>query len=576
MPRMIDQFMWSYQESFRITLQFRANRVLKRLGARHEVKVLLVGALRPGRQNHNAVCVEPEKGEWPVELFHDLLQKIEAECSAHHLNDIIYGDAPSMRDKPENMRRDATRLAVAALLAPYDTAQYVVSFCGIARPIDDYYVVPVIQVPGDLFRKFVPLRPRPTITPYEWQGPRSLIHATMRALLDEAEKELERPDPGRFMTDLASDGSEIVLAAARNFVHSPGLAIDRRYLPSALFDWCNSISTQMYEGAQGRGQILLANPKNPAIEFLAIFKHPVPLNDPRWSRKALQFSSPEACLVGDTTAIHGIGRLREIFDPESEEVFAIRFLDRFHWELACGERVLMRSHYGAPLLPQEQIEQSEFTTTFHRLFPTGDATLAWALFQAGITADHGNMLVFTEDAALEAERLSREGTTIEPVTLTPTLYQQFSRIDGTVLVDPKGVCHAVGVILDGAASTYCVRSRGSRYNSAVRYVRAGRKRFAIVVSDDQTVDVLPEIRPLMSRSEIEHQIETLESATTDNYRAAQRWLDDHRFYLDKAQCERIRVALQRIDEIALDMGEIRFVLSEFTPDPDMDESYLLP
>lgn len=573
--KVIYQFMWGYQEHFRFSLQYRATQVLQALGARHQTKALLVGALRPGHRNQNQICIEPEQGEWPVTLFDGLLSKIEGEYEAHHLQGIFYSDEPSMRDKPENMRRDATRLAVKTLLSSFDSAHDVVSFCGTAKPVGDYYVVSVIQIPLALFRQFVPLHARPVSSPYDRQGYPSLIHAAMAVVLSEAGRELERPEPGRF-TDPMRDADEIVRTAARKFVHSPGLAIDRRYMHAELFDWCNTISVHMYEGAKGRGQILLANPQNPEIEFLAIFKHPIPLRDTRWSRKALQFASPDAHLVGDTTTIYGIGRLREHHNPDDESVFSIRFLDRFHWELTCGGRVLMRSQYGAPLLPQEQIEQSEFATSFRRIFPTGDADRAWELFQAATAEDHGGMIVFTDDAADEAERLAREGTTIEPVTLTPTLYRQFSRIDGTVLADPHCICHAVGVILDGSANTHCVRSRGSRYNSAVRYVRAGPKRFAIVVSDDKTVDVLPEIRPLMSSAEIERQLIALEAATADNFNAPRRWLDNHRFYLNQAQCSRIQAALERVDKFSLETGEILFILPEFIPDPDMDESYLLP
>ncbi|MBL1822865.1 hypothetical protein ELE64_33570, partial [Klebsiella pneumoniae] len=79
-----------------------------------------------------------------------------------------------------------------------------------------------------------------------------------------------------------------------------------------------------------------------------------------------------------------------------------------------------------------------------------------------------------------------------------------SGIDGTILLDPAGLCHAIGIILDGEATDECTPSRGSRYNSGVRYVQtSGTRRLAIVVSDDRTVDIIPQIKRLCSRSKIE-------------------------------------------------------------------------
>jgi hypothetical protein len=573
--KIINQFMWGYQEHFRIILKFRANQIMEALGARCEVQALLIGALRPGHQDCYDICVEPEHGQWPSAIFDGLLSKIELVYTNHPLQGIIYGDEPSMRDKPENTRRDSVSIAVKVCLNQFDADHDVVSFCGDSMPVGNYYVVPVVQVPGAIFRQFPPLRARPSNSPFDRTGHPSIVHSALSVLLSEACNELAMPEPGRH-TSVMRETDEVLRSAARIFIHSPGLAIDRRYIHTALFDWCNSISAQMYEGAQSRGQILLANPQNAGVELLATFKHPIPLNDSRWTRKSLQFTSPDAHLVADSNSIYGIGRLRDFVSPDDESVFSIRFLDRFHWELATQNRVLMRSRYGTPRLPQEPIEEKDFVENFHRIFPDGDADLAWLLFRTAIEEDHGSMIVFTNDAASEAERLSRESTLIEPVTMSPDLFRQFSRIDGAILVDAVGRCHAVGVILDGAANANCLRSRGSRYNSAVRYVRSGSHRFAIVISDDSTTDLLPELRPLISAADIERNITALEQATTDDFYPSRNWLDRRRFYLDQFQCDRINSAMERIDHDLEEEGALRTFLQEFKPDDDMDASYIAP
>ena len=93
-----------------------------------------------------------------MELFKDLPSSIEQIIVSHELQDIFYTDEQSMRDKPEMIRRDSVRTAVHQALSPYDTQQAVHSFCGNACLVENYYVVPVIQIPDSVFQQFPPLK----------------------------------------------------------------------------------------------------------------------------------------------------------------------------------------------------------------------------------------------------------------------------------------------------------------------------------------------------------------------------------------------------------------------------------
>lgn len=185
------------------------------------------------------------------------------------------------------------------------------------------------------------------------------------------------------------------------------------------------------------------------------------------------------------------------------------------------------------------------------------------------------MIVVAEDAASESNRLSKQGTRIEPTLLSESLMKSVSGIDGTILVDPSGVCHAIGIILDGEATDQCTPSRGSRYNSGVRYVESsGPKRLAVVVSDDRTVDIIPRPRPLVSRTKIEQHIARLETATLDNYHDSRNWLDEHRFYLNSEQCARVNRAIEKLDALPKDVGLLYLTTERFEAHTEMDESYL--
>ncbi|MDX4551730.1 hypothetical protein SGX74_17345 [Klebsiella pneumoniae] len=575
----INLFMWGYQDSYRIHIQILARNVLKKLGAPADAEVLLVGARRPGSKNANPICVEPEDGKWHLSLFEGLLDSVESIYKNHRLQSMIFGDGPSMRDKPEWIRRDSVRTSVSKALDAFDTEQNVTSFCGESRRIDDYYVTPVIQIPNDTFEKFPPLLSKSVDESQQGHGFRSLIHAAMYAVLREATEELHNPDPGRFIHGSMRDAEEIIRIAANDFLHTAGLSIERRYIHTDLFDALNLVSSLMYEGAKGIGQLILVDPDNEAVEFLAKFVEPVPFREPRWVRKVLQMAASGVGIIANSQYIYGLGRLKKSHDPSAQDAFTVDFIDHYHWQLYCGNQALLLSQYAVPKLPQEPFDKAAFLANYARLFPLSsqDSGLhLWNLLMTQTSQGHGSMIVVAEDAACEANRLCKQGTRIVPTKLTESLLRSVSGIDGTILLDPAGLCHAIGIILDGEATDECTPSRGSRYNSGVRYVQtSGTRRLAIVVSDDRTVDIIPQIKRLCSRSKIEQCVVTLEAATLDNYHDSRNWLNDHRFYINAEQCARINAVLDKLDAVPKEVGLIYFETKRFEVDPEMDESYLI-
>lgn len=571
-------FMWGYQASYRIHIQVLARNVLRELGAPADAEVLLVGARRPGSNRTNPICIEPEDGKWQLSLFDGLLDLVESAYQNHHLTNIFYGDEPSMRDKPEWMRRDSVRTSVGKALEAFDTEYNLTSFCGEVRRIDDYYVTPVIQIPNATFELFPPLPHNPIDQGQRGNGFRSLIHAAMHAVLHEATEELHNPDPGRFTHRSMRDAKEIIRIAAKDFLHTPGLLIERRYIHTDLFDALNLVSSLMYEGVKGIGQLILVDPENDAVEFLAQFVEPVPFREPRWVRKVLQMAATGVGIIANSQYIYGLGRLKESHDSSAQDAFTVAFIDHYHWGLYCGSQALLRSHYGVPKLPQEPFDKTAFLANYARLFPLSsqeDGLHLWSLLLTQISQEHGSMIVVAEDAASEAHRLRRQGTSIVPIRLTELLLRSVSGIDGTILLDPAGFCHAIGIILDGEATDQCTPSRGARYNSGVRYVQTSSPcRLAIVVSDDRTVDIIPRIRRLVSRSRIEQYVAALEVASLDNYHDSRNWLSEHRFYVNAEQCARINRAIDRLDAHPKEVGRIYLETERFEIYPEMDESYL--
>lgn len=82
-----------------------------------------------------------------------------------------------------------------------------------------------------------------------------------------------------------------------------------------------------------------------------------------------------------------------------------------------------------------------------------------------------------------------------------TVHKASTAIDGAVLIDRKGTCYAIGVILDGKAQISVNPARGARYNSVKNYLaspvymdREGVNAMAVIVSEDGSTDVMTSVQ----------------------------------------------------------------------------------
>ena len=95
-------------------------------------------------------------------------------------------------------------------------------------------------------------------------------------------------------------------------------------------------------------------------------------------------------------------------------------LGHHHWELDHGGQVLMRVQYGLPSLPNLPFDEDKFRTDLPRVFQGITATNIDRLVDLVRIAEretHGTMLVITEAAARESERLAPQGTPVGPFLL---------------------------------------------------------------------------------------------------------------------------------------------------------------
>jgi hypothetical protein len=296
-------------------------------------------------------------------------------------------------------------------------------------------------------------------------------------------------------------------------------------------------------------------------------------------------ASGQWSLLCDSYEVYGLGGVLPSYDGSAEDAFTVRFAKQFVWDLFHRDDRLMHVRYGVPTVTVPQFPEDTLRAMLTRVLRVTSADVSdrlTALARCAGAQAHGCMLVVSGDAVGEAERLESQCTRVAPFPLTAENLPAVTAIDGSVLIDTNGTCHAVGVILDGEASPKCSPERGARYNSAVRYAYGRRNCVAVVKSEDGMVNVFPNLRPRIRRSEIGKRLAELRvmagSARIDTYRLIDvvRWLEEHEFYLTAAECDE---ANRLHDEAAAKVSPDDFYsrrLGPLAPNPDMDDSYYLP
>ena len=254
------------------------------------------------------------------------------------------------------------------------------------------------------------------------------------------------------------------------------------------------------------------------------------------------------------------------------------------WELHHAGVPLATVQFGAPRLPEQRLRREQLEDVVGRVFREWDSDALWSLALAASDAEHGTMLVVSERAAAEAARLASQALTVEPRRLDDDLVRLVTGIDGAVLVDPVGRCHAIGVILDGTATGEGDRSRGARFNSAVKYLASAGDTPTVIllVSEDGMINLLPALRPRMRHADLDAMLADLRDAAAiepvhpERFYKAYRRVQAAVFYLSPEQIDEVNAL--RDDHWKRRMAEgarMRLIEAPLHAHPDMSDQYLV-
>jgi len=482
--------MWDHQSLFRVTAQLFADGVFNLLDRNLKPEVFLLG-LASARETDEpqAVVVEPPTHRYKAADFAHVKSRAAA-LEPDGLREVVYHLHPTDHDRFEKLRwYDLMRTSTEQLLSGLieRNGEDRLSFCSLPVSLNGYLVVVVLQLSADTYHSYYALPPHAAM-----RTTTSLLEAAVQEFLQDCSRALRETDTDDDRPVLDRDYNEVLRAAGRRFMLRPAGG------NHGLYDACNGVAALRHEGDEGVGTMLVARRHHPAVVPVLTLETPITLRDHRSIRKLLELSEGRTSLITDATNVFGLGHLVEPTDPHFEPLFTVHFTNHYSWELSHNHHVMMKVVTNTPRLPQGRVDEQNFARAIHRVFPAVDTAgiaYLWELTQKASSQANGTILVISEGAAQEAVRLTRQCFRVTPRIMTPSVLRLVTNIDGAVFIDPAGTCYAIGAILDGLATEKGDSSRGSRYNSALRYVESSRYAcLAIVVSEDGLIDLLPPMK----------------------------------------------------------------------------------
>jgi len=354
--KLINLFIWGWQEHFRGYLERLAKNVFEQIGIKADPIVLLVGVRRAGFEDAHPICIEPEKGRWTLDIFEGLDVAIKQKKHEHPDLYIFHSNPSVEAQKPERILRDAISDAVCGMLDSADTDSELQTFCSVAAPVDKHYVVCAIQVPKVALAPYF-------VIPHERLRRTTNTNFALcciRAVLLEAASALTVLDP---RGDRMRSAKEVTTSAAEFFMMVS--VIPGRHVMTDAFRLFTQLSQLPYEGARGNGRLLLAKENDSIIEYMVRFAEPVSLQQTRWIRKLLEMSTQEMPLIADYEHAFGLGRVTDNCVP----MFHIDFVDQHEWLFRRDDTTMLHCRFGEPSLPRDAVDPERFADTLTRLFP---------------------------------------------------------------------------------------------------------------------------------------------------------------------------------------------------------------
>lgn len=221
-------------------------------------------------------------------------------------------------------------------------------------------------------------------------------------------------------------------------------------------------------------------PRRVPVRTIFSFTDKVRVSDHKHTVKLLQVVKDHGCLAGSQDLIYevleGVPSNGLVADFQNG-IVDIKYADKVICQIVNGDFSYPRKTHLRPEL------RDVLTTVSEDCFES-----VLAVIQSCRQRRKGCLLVLTD----EGDPKNLIGHRLEtPLAGQQSYLNMMALVDGAVFIDFNGTVYGFGYMLDGIAQPSVeIRSRGSRFNSAVRYSANLETGFVIVVSADGPVRVI--------------------------------------------------------------------------------------
>lgn len=573
----VKYFMWPFQPHFQASAHSAADRLFSQLQPELDAKVFLVGFRQDNGEDRCKVCVEPDHNSIGPSCF-DNIDRTNHKCIQEHpQSHRFYSHPDAARSVHDRIVAESCAKAIELHCARVDGER--IFFASQSVLVDRHDVSCVLSLSREHCQQHVFDLPHQGLGP---MGALSLIEVIAREFSDSCRNGLREPDPGRSACATSMGTEELLRRAGRTLMKRIGerlIGLEDLGQALSLYSNIEKVSGMRYEGSVPQGVFVFVTSSELEQMDCIKFQEAIPLDASKRVRKMMELTASHGDLVVSPKGLAGLTQSRRA------NGISVRVLSFRRWRLSLDTTTICDFEEGTPVLPKSRISKADFLEVCWRTFDSGmDSEALWEAAEACIHQSHGTTLVISSDAKSEIARLSRQSTPIEPQHLIAKEIEAVTSIDGAILLDTDGVCHGIGVILDGLASEAGDPGRGARFNSAIRYLNSGRGNCVIlIVSEDGDITILPKLRPRVRRSVVENAVNALTCSVQEVplrrrvYAEALNAVERLRFYLSEEQCRMANDAVATAEaKMHREEETVLFPSDKFVPNPRMDESHFLP
>lgn len=263
-----------------------------------------------------------------------------------------------------------------------------------------------------------------------------------------------------------------------------------------IYNDINMLSALKYEKNDCNGKLIICKDITGVIERIDIkLNNPISLMYHKKIRKLLEIAKDDIYLIGTSRSVFGFITQKSLGKLSFLIGYEIKIHGALNWSVLELEK---EGKQSTPVIQckdslyqyaQVKFNDKDFCRELKNKFLNVDTKKLTEIVRKAIQQKHGTTIVIAENAEEEAIRLDSSSFKIVPFDCKKMI-KHITSIDGAVLIDTNGNCHAFGVILDGKTSETEDISNGARHNSARRYKNINNHSVIVIVSEDEYVTVL--------------------------------------------------------------------------------------